>query len=88
MSKPGFGNEQRQDVTLRAGETATLKVKRLVGSEKSEVTVYGTTQGVRADPQIGRPFDGPTIDETPIPGRKVTTLPLFNFVVPARQRHR
>ena len=31
------------------GETATLKVKLLVGSEKTEVTVYGTTEGVRAD---------------------------------------
>ena len=42
------------------------------------MTVYGTTQGVRADPQIGRRLDGPTIDETPILGRKVTTLPLFD----------
>ena len=45
---------------------------------KSEVTVYGTTEGVRADPQIGRRLDSATIDETPILGRKVTTLPLFN----------
>ena len=40
--------------------------------------VYGTTQGVRADAQIGRRLDSATIDETPILGRKVTTLPLFN----------
>jgi hypothetical protein len=78
VSKQGFGNEERNDVALRAGETATLKVKLLVGSEKSEVTVYGTTQGVRADAPIGRRLDSPTIDETPILGRKVTTLPLFN----------
>ena len=78
VSKQGFGNEERKGVTLRAGEIATLKVKLLVGSEKSEVTVYGTTEGVRADAQIGRRLDSPTIDETPILGRKVTTLPLFN----------
>jgi len=78
VSKQGFGSEQRNDVTLRAGETATLKVKLLVGSEQAEVTVYGTNQGVRADSQIGRRLDGPAIDETPILGRKVTTLPLFN----------
>ena len=78
VSKPGFGGEQRHGVMLRAGETATLRVKLLVGSEKSEVTVYGTTQGVRADAPIGRRLDSPTIDETPILGRKVTTLPLFN----------
>jgi hypothetical protein len=78
VSKQGFGSEERKDVTLRAGETATLKVKLLVGSEKTAVTVYGTTEGVRADPQIGRRIDSPQIDETPILGRKVSTLPLFN----------
>src|SRR5262249_29292340 len=50
----------------------------LVGSEKAEVTVYGTNQGVRGDAQIGKRLDSETIDETPILGRKVTTLPLFN----------
>ena len=78
VSKQGFGSEERKDVTLRAGETATLKVKLLVGSEKAEVTVYGTTAGVRADAQISRRLDSPQIDETPILGRKVSTLPLFN----------
>jgi hypothetical protein len=78
VSKDGFGNEELKDITLRAGETATLKVKLLVGSQKEEVTVYGTTEGVRADPQIGSRLDSPTIDETPILGRKATTLPLLN----------
>src|SRR5207244_3845318 len=78
VSKQGFGSEQRKNVTLRAGETATLKVKLLVGSEKTEVTVYGTAEGVRADAQIGKRLDSAQIDETPILGRKVTTLPLFN----------
>src|SRR5262249_14893934 len=54
------------------------RVKLLVGSEKSEVTVYGTAEGVRADAQIGRRLDSATIDETPILGRKITTLPLLN----------
>ena len=78
MSKEGFGNEERKDIALRSGETATLKVKLLVGSEKAEVTVYGTAEGVRADPQIGRRLDSAQIDETPILGRKVTSLPLLN----------
>jgi hypothetical protein len=78
VSKAGFGNEELRDITLRSGETATLKVKLLVGSEKAEVIVYGTAEGVRADPQIGRRLDSPRIDETPILGRKVTTLPLLN----------
>ena len=53
-------------------------MKLLVGTEKTEVTVFGTDQGVRADAQIGVRLDSATIDETPILGRKVTTLPLFN----------
>jgi hypothetical protein len=78
VAKQGFGTEERNDVTLRAGETAVLRVKLLVGSEKSEVTVYGTTQGVRADAQIGRRLDSAAIDETPILGRKISSLPLLN----------
>ena len=78
VSKQGFGREERKDVSLRAGETATLQVRLLVGSEKAEVMVYGTNQGVRADPQIGARLDTETIDETPILGRKITTLPLFS----------
>jgi carboxypeptidase family protein len=78
VSKEGFGNEELKDITLRSGETATLKVTLLVGSEKAEVTVFGTTEGVRANPQIGISLDSPQIDETPILGRKVTTLPLLN----------
>src|SRR6185437_2525453 len=78
VSKTGFGDESRNDITLRSSETATLKVKLLVGSEKTNVTVYGTNQGVRADAQIGVRLDSETIDETPILVRKVTTLPLFN----------
>ncbi len=78
VSKDGFGSEERTDITLRSGETATLKVTLLVGSEKAEVTVYGTTEGVRADPQIGLPLRSSQIDETPILGRKATTLPLLN----------
>jgi len=78
VSKQGFRTEEHKNVVLRAGEPATLRVKLLVGSEQAEVTVYGTAQGVKENPQIGRRLDSPTIDETPILGRKVTTLPLFN----------
>ena len=78
VSKIGFGSEERNDVTLRAGETAILRVKLLVGTEKTEVTVYGTAQGVRADAQIGRRLESAAVDETPILGRKISTLPLFN----------
>jgi carboxypeptidase family protein/TonB-dependent receptor-like protein len=73
-----FTAEEVTGLTLRAGETATVKVKLIASGGKSEVTVYGTVEGVRADPQIGLPLGSKQIDETPILGRKVTTLPLLN----------
>jgi hypothetical protein len=78
VSKEGFGSQELRDVTLRSGETATLKVKLLVGSQSTEVTVFGTAEGVRDNPQTGLPLNAAQIDETPILGRKVTTLPLLN----------
>jgi hypothetical protein len=78
VTKDGFSSEELKDIALRAGETATLKVKLIVGSANADVTVYGTAEGVRADPQIGKRLDSQQIDETPILGRKVTALPLLN----------
>jgi hypothetical protein len=78
VAMTGFTTEDVTGLTLRAGETATVKVKLVASGGKSEVTVYGTTEGVRADAQIGRRLDSPQIDETPVLGRKVTTLPLLN----------
>src|SRR6185295_9776132 len=70
VAMSGFTSEDVNGLTLRAGETATVKVKLVAGGGKREVTVYGTTEGVRADPQIGLPLGSKQIDETPILGRK------------------
>ena len=78
VTKTGFSPESSGNLTLRAGETATLKVKLLVGTETAEVTVYGTAGGVRADPQMGQRLDSKRIEETPILGRKISSLPLLN----------
>jgi hypothetical protein len=78
VSKTGFGSEEQKDIVLRSGETATLKVKLQVGTQRAEVVVYGTAEGVRADPQIGVRFDSRQIDDLPILGRKASTLPLLN----------
>src|SRR5262249_51987897 len=78
VEKSGFAKQELKNVVLRSGETAKLKVTLQVGSEKAQVTVYGTAEGVRSDPQIGRQLDAAQIDETPILGRKVSTLPLLN----------
>jgi hypothetical protein len=79
VSKSGFGDEAIKDIALRSGETATLKVKLTVsGSGKTEVIIFGTAEGIRTDPQIGRSLDTRQIDDTPILGRKLSALPLLN----------
>jgi Carboxypeptidase regulatory-like domain/TonB dependent receptor-like, beta-barrel len=78
VTKPGFIAEEVGGLTLRAGETAAVKVRLVASGGSAEVVVFGTEQGVRADAQIGRRMDNPAIDETPILGRKITYLPLFN----------
>jgi hypothetical protein len=55
VAMTGFTAGEVNDLTLRSGETAQVKVKLLASGGQNEVTVYGTTQGVRADPQIGLP---------------------------------
>ena len=78
VSKPGFGDDQRAGIVLLASETAVVKVKLVPGAQRAEVTVFGTAEGVRADAQLGRRMDAQAVDQTPILGRKVTSLPLFN----------
>jgi hypothetical protein len=77
VSKEGFNNQELKGITLRSSETATLKVKLLVGSTTAEVAIFSTVDGVRADPQIGRRLDSSQIDDT--------AAPEFRF--PARKRN-
>ena len=74
---------------LRAGETATLRVRLLVGTAKSEVTVYGTTER-RAQRSAARHAGSTAIrsTKTPILGNKITYLPLLNSAFRSGQRHR
>ena len=78
VTKDGFTNEERKEIALRSGETATLKVTLLVGSSQSEVTIFGSAESVHSNPQIGLAVNTLQIDETPILGRKVTSVPLLN----------
>ncbi len=78
VTKQGFATNDATGLTLRAGETATVKVRLVVTGGKNEVTVFGTTEGVRDNPQIGLPLKSSQIDETPILGRKISSLPLLN----------
>jgi len=78
--KSGFRRRQSSGLALRAGETASVRVTLAVGDVEAlgNVTVFGTTEGVRSDPVIGISIASKQIDETPILGRKTSTLPLLN----------
>jgi hypothetical protein len=78
VSKSGFAAGETNGLTLRAGETATVRLKLMVSGGTNEVEVTGTTEGVRTDPLIGRSLNKPEIDEAPILGRKFSTVPLLN----------
>ena len=78
VAMTGFAAGEVSGLTLRAGEIATVKVKLLAAGGQNEVTVFGTTEGVRDNPQLGLPLKSEQIDETPILGRKITTVPLLN----------
>ncbi|MFL6284278.1 MAG: carboxypeptidase regulatory-like domain-containing protein [Pyrinomonadaceae bacterium] len=78
VSKQGFANGEAKEITLRSGETANVRVKLIVGAQAVDVTVYGSAEGVHSNPQIGLPLRDEQINETPILGRKSTSLPLLN----------
>jgi len=78
VSKQGFTANDAGGLEIRAGETAQVKIKLAVSGSSSEVTVIGTTEGVRSDPQIGLLVNKRQIDETPILGRKFSSVPLLN----------
>ncbi|MFN2578565.1 MAG: carboxypeptidase regulatory-like domain-containing protein [Pyrinomonadaceae bacterium] len=78
VTMTGFTRQNVFGLTLRAGETASVKVKLVASGGQSEVTVYGTIEGVRTNPQIGVPLRSEQINATPILGRKTSTLPLLN----------
>src|SRR5205085_9118256 len=82
----GFAAKEVGGIELRAGEAATFDVTLAVAGGSSEVTVFGTTEGLQTDtPQLGTRLDLEKIDNTPILGRKVTNLVELNSAVrPAR----
>jgi hypothetical protein len=78
FSRDGFAEESVESISLRAGEAATLRLKLAVQAARAQITTYGTTDGVQADPQLGKRLDSAQIDQLPVLGRKVTSLPLYS----------
>lgn len=77
VTRAGFQAEDVTGLTLRASESSTVRVRLVVSGGSSEVTVYGSGQGVRGNAQVARSFDGTAVEEAPILGRKVGSIPLL-----------
>lgn len=86
VQHPGFALKTAGPIQLRAGEIATVTFTLAPESARSEVFVIGTVEGIRADSaENGTRLDSRQIQETPVLGRKLTTIPLLDSSVrPAR----
>jgi len=86
VTKPGFATAQHAGIQLQAGQVAVLDFVLHVAGSVSTVTVYGTPEGVQTQTaQQETRFDLQKIENTPVLGRKLSTLPLLNSAVrPAR----
>jgi outer membrane receptor protein involved in Fe transport len=78
----GLAPQEQAGIQLRAGQTATIDVTLSPAAVKEAITVYGTAEGVgTGSPQLGDRFDTERIQETPLIGRKLTSLPLLDSAV-------
>jgi hypothetical protein len=86
VSKDGFAPQQKGPFPLAGSQTAQLDAVLGPNRVAEEVRVTGTADSVRADaPQLGTRFDTLKVENTPLMGRKLTSVPLLNSAVrPAR----
>lgn len=77
--KAGFADSKSENLTLRGGTTADLDIQLSAAGTSAEVTVTGTAGEVRTDqPQLGTWLSSAQIEQTPLPNRRMTFLPLLN----------
>ncbi len=78
-SKQGFASGLLSGITLAGGETANVTIELNVAAERNRITVTGVVGEIRTDePQLGDLLTATQMEETPLPDRKITYLPLLN----------
>jgi hypothetical protein len=78
-SKTSFADATLDRVTLEGGETAEMNLTLAVAGGATQVSVTGVVGEVRTDePQLGDYLGSKTIEETPLPNRRLTWLPMLN----------
>ena len=82
FARQGFASRDEGPFSLAGSRTATFDVALDPAGVRENVRVSGTTSQVRSDaPQLGTRFDTLKIQNTPLLGNKLTTLPLLNSAV-------
>ncbi len=78
-SAPGFASAPPVPLTLVPGAAAMLRLRLELAGEPTSVLVTGVVNAVRADePQLGDRLAAAQIEATPLPSRRITSLPLLN----------
>jgi hypothetical protein len=78
-AKDGFAVATADHVSLAGGSSAILRLTLRVLGETSTIRVEGAAGDVRVDqPQLGVYLTQQQIEETPLPNRRITFLPLLN----------
>jgi hypothetical protein len=86
VAMSGFASAEVTGLTLRAGETAAVKVKLLASGGQTEVTVYGTTEGVRVRSADRITTRKPTHKRNPYSRSKGFHAAAAELSVPAKAR--
>ncbi len=77
--REGFADGRLEGITLTAGTTAEVHLQLNVAAGATQVTVTGVAGEVRTDqPQLGIQLTDSQIEDTPLPNRKISYLPLLN----------
>jgi hypothetical protein len=78
-TKSGFADGSVADLTLQAGTGANVTLQLNVAGGQTHVTVTGVVGEIRTDqPQLGVYLSSQAIEETPLPNRRLTWLPMLN----------
>ncbi len=78
-AKQGFSDAHLSEVTLAGGTSADLNLKLSVTGGQARITVTGIAGEVRTDqPQLGVRLGSTQMEDTPLPGSRITFLPLLN----------
>jgi len=78
-AKQGFAPASQTALNIAGGTTVSINFQLNVVGKKTSVEVTGTAAEVRPDePQLGQYISSRQANETPLPNRRITYLPLLN----------